>query len=191
MRWANLAKGGTAGVVISMRDIWVSLVSEEWNERDALASLEARQQIGDGDLEVFELLVLRPTRLVGVELEDEEQRRIRGRLVRQEQLHLRLGHRKWRQLARVLGDGVGFAVFRLQHDGDDEALVQGGERVLGYQIGQHSSLHELSRPLWTSPPDSIMSVVKCAVPTGFSTSSSGFARPPGRPPPRPWRRRSR
>src|SRR5471030_2309690 len=121
MRWANLAKGGTAGVVISMRDIWVSLVSEEWNERDALAPLEARQQIGDGDLEVFELLVLCPTRLVGVEFEDEEQRRIRGRLVRQKQLHLGLSHGQWRQLVRVLRDGVGLALLRLEHDRHDEA----------------------------------------------------------------------
>src|SRR5476651_2424904 len=108
MRWANLAKAGTAGVVISMRDIRVSLVSQEWNERDALAPLETRQQVGDGNLEVFELLMLRPTRLVGIEFEDEEQRGVRGRLIRQEQLHLRLGHGQGRQLAGVLRDGVGF-----------------------------------------------------------------------------------
>src|SRR5471030_64375 len=105
MRWANLAKAGTAGVVISMRAIGVSLVSQKRNERDALAPLETWQQVGDGQLEVLELLVLRPTRLVGVEFEDEEQRRIRGRLTGQEQLHLGLGHRQWRQPARVLGDG--------------------------------------------------------------------------------------
>src|SRR5476649_590401 len=191
MRWANLAKAGTAGVVISMRDIGVSLVSEEWNERDALAPLQKRQELGDRLLEMLGLLVCLPASLVDIEFEDEEQRRIGRRLVRQEELHawLRLGQR--REPTLDFQHGVDVAFVRLEHDRHDEALVQGGQRFLWYPVRRHSSLLQVSRLLWTPPPDNVMSVVKCAVPTGFSTSSSGCAPPPGRPPQRPWRRRSR
>src|SRR5476651_1622040 len=165
MRWANLAKAGTAGVVISMRDIGVSLVSEERNERDALAPLQKRQELRDRLLEVLGLLVRRPSRLVDIEFEDEEQRRIGRRLVRQEELHARLGLGQRREPALDLEHGVDVALVRFEHDGHDEALVQGGERFLGYPVRRHSSLLEVSRLLWTPPPDNVMSVVKCAAPT--------------------------
>src|ERR1700761_3042398 len=110
MRWANLAKAGTAGVVISMRDIGVSLVSEKWNERDALAALQQRQKLGDRLLEVRRLLVCCPSCLVDIEFEDEEQRRIGRRLIRQEELHPRLRHRQRRQPALDLEHFIDIAL---------------------------------------------------------------------------------
>src|SRR5262244_3116698 len=82
-----------------------------------------------------------PRRLVDVELEDEELRFVGRRAIGKEELNPWLRHRWCSHDTQYLGKRFGFTFFRLEHDCDDEALIQCRQRGLRNPVRQQGYLH--------------------------------------------------
>src|SRR5262249_48083077 len=84
-----------------------------------------------------------PGGLVYVELEDKEPQRVPRRLIGEEKLDARLRHRRWRHHSEYLGYRVRLPLLAVQHDRDDETIVEGLQHIRRDPIRKHPRLHGL------------------------------------------------
>src|SRR5882724_4432047 len=116
-------------------------IGEKRNEGHALAPRDPGQKLHDRGLEMVGRLMRGPGGLVDVELEDKEQQWVRRGAVGKEKLDAGLRHRRWRHAPEDLGKCVRLALLGFKYDRNDEAVVQGFQRVGRDPIGEHPCLH--------------------------------------------------